>query len=87
MNEDSPYWSIDVPGLDRESALELVRLIVEQNAKLAPIPVDPHFFMTLHLDRESVEVLRDSLRRDQLDHVGVSLLEALEEWLEWPGSA
>lgn len=42
--------------------------------------IDPHLWFTVHMDRETVEILAASLRAaPPLD--GMSMLETFEEWL------
>lgn len=74
-----PYWSIDVPGLDEEDAKELVLLAGERSGNGATV-IDPSHWLTLHMDRETVEIIASALRQCG-DEKAQSLLEEMDEWL------
>ena len=84
-NEDtadqSLYWGIDMPGLTREQAVELVSIIKSTGLDLEPILVNPAIFLTLHMDRDTVQALRSGLLGTQSDLIGDGLRESVEDWL------
>ncbi|MET9592317.1 hypothetical protein ABZY45_15385 [Streptomyces sp. NPDC006516] len=79
---DFPYWSIDMPGLDERRAVELAGLVRQSGAGIEPTLVDPMLWLTLHLDRETVEVVRDALASAPTTAVTASLVESFDEWLD-----
>ncbi|MFE3514448.1 hypothetical protein [Streptomyces sp. NPDC059166] len=81
---DRPYWSIDMPGLDEHRAAELAGLVRRSDAGIMATPVDPRFWLTLHLDRETVEVIREALAAAPATAVTAALVESFDEWLDRP---
>ncbi len=74
-----PYWSIDVPGLDENDAKELVQLAGKRSG-VGGFVVDPHHLLTWHMDRATVEILADVLRRCG-DESTQTMLEEMTKWL------
>ncbi|MFB6520281.1 hypothetical protein [Streptomyces sp. NPDC056401] len=89
MNDDPdfPYWGIDIPGLRKGQAVEVAELIQQSDAEIVPTLVDPKLWLTLHLDRETVEVMRDALMSAGQTIVTTSLIESFDEWLDWSADA
>lgn len=89
VNEDPdfPYWSIDIPGLREGQAAEVAELIQQSDAEIVPTLVDPKLWLTLHLDRETVEAMRDALMSTGQTIVTTSLIESFDEWLDWSADA
>ena len=84
------YWSVDLPGLSRSSAEELLRIAERAGMSTAGSLVDPAQFLTAHLDRDTVEAVYAALSRmrsseddaSQSDaHTVNGFRELLEEWL------
>lgn len=83
---DQPfYWSLDIPSMTAGQALQAISAIKEKGLGLEPLLVDPANFLTLHLDRESVQAMVDGLAGVRSDPVNDGLRESLEEWLTWLG--
>jgi hypothetical protein len=85
-----PYWSLDLPGLSQAKAQELLGMAERAGMSFGGTLVDPAQFLTLHVDRPTVEVIRDVLSRrressdmaSQSDGVMINgFIELLEEWL------
>lgn len=79
---DFPYWSIDMPGLDERRAVELAGLVRRSVDGIVPTLVDPKLWLTLHLDRETAEVIREALASATPTAVTSSLVESFDEWLD-----
>jgi len=79
---DFPYWSIDMPGLDERRAAELADLVRRSDAGIVPTLVDPRLWLTVHLDRETVEVIRDALASAPATATTAALVESFDEWLD-----
>ncbi|MFE5570658.1 hypothetical protein ACFQ68_37085 [Amycolatopsis japonica] len=78
-------WSIDLPDLTADEASQAVSAIKGRGLASDPLLVDPAVFLTLHLDRESVETLLTGLAAGPANAVSNSLKESFEEWLAWRG--
>ena len=52
------YWGIDVPGLTADQAAALVVVVGDTFPDLQGLPVDPAEFLTLSMDRATVEILK-----------------------------
>jgi hypothetical protein len=85
------YWSIDIPGLQEEEAMEVVEWARREGHGIDAIPADPRLFLTLHLPREAVEYLARLLAKRR-EILGLSLdaydddsalLEDFTDWLDW----
>jgi hypothetical protein len=85
-----PYWSIDLPGLSRSSAEELLQVAEQEGLSVSGSLVDPALFLTLHIDRETVDAVCTALSRvdwpDAAAGQPVSAIvngfrELLQEWL------
>jgi hypothetical protein len=72
------YWNVDIPGLTEEQAESLVACCPE----LPGTVVDPRQWFTVHMDRETAEVLRSALLSLGPDSIGVGLRESVEDWLD-----
>jgi hypothetical protein len=88
-----PYWSVDLPGLSRSSAEQLLQVAQQEGLSVSGSLVDPALFLTLHIDRETVDAVCAALSRiDWPDAVAgqpVSAIvngfrELLQEWLNGP---
>jgi hypothetical protein len=88
MTDASPsdsYWSVDIPGLTEGQA----KAIADNSEGLGYFgtghAVDPHRWLTMHMDRWTVEFLEravnDLLKRDVLAEGG-GLLETYRGWLQ-----
>ncbi|WP_144024150.1 hypothetical protein [Amycolatopsis keratiniphila] len=84
--EQSFCWSIDLPELTAEEASQAVSALKGAGLASDPLLVDPAVFLTLHLDRESVETLLAGLAVGPANAVSDSLKESFEEWLAWHGA-
>lgn len=78
LNRDY-YWSVDAPGLTAESAALLADMAIADG--YAASTVDPGHFLTMHMDRGTVEILRDALTARPGGTGGQALLELLSDWL------
>jgi hypothetical protein len=82
------YWSIDIPGLTREQAMDLQERLAPE-FDFGVIVTSPRDFMTRGFDRSSVELLAYCLRAglaaggmSHEDEAGaLSMLEDCDEWL------
>jgi|SRR3954468_8840202 hypothetical protein len=81
------YWSLDMPGMTAGQALQVISVIKGKGLGLEPLLVDPANFLTLHLDRESVQAMVHGLAGVRPDPVSDGLRESLEEWLTWLGDS
>jgi hypothetical protein len=75
------YWSIDFPGLTAMDARRICDLVGHSGLAYDAIPVDPGSFLTLHMDRSTVELLVAALAGAQADAGVQSMVEVLGEWL------
>lgn len=82
-DDDFPYWGIDIPGLRESQAADVASLIRQSETGTEPILVDPKLWLTLHLDRETVEAMRAALMSTGRSMITASLIESLDEWLDW----
>jgi hypothetical protein len=88
-NDDWHYWSLDLPGLTETQAVNLLGVVKGKGLAEASI-VDPRKFLTLHLDRVTVECLRDALKvvsnisglPSGTNRVCAGMMEDFGEWLE-----
>ncbi|MEU8387078.1 hypothetical protein [Micromonospora sp. NPDC048842] len=78
------YWSLDLPGMTADQAVQVGSVIKDQGIDLEVLLVDPSNFLTLHLDRESVEAIVAGLTVVRSNPVNDSLRESLEDWLAYP---
>lgn len=81
---DDYYWSVDVPGLDATSADRLAEHAAAHG--YSATTVDPEHFLTLHMDRETVEMLRDALSGLPTDDPSQPILEIFVSWLAAVGA-
>ncbi|WP_433529540.1 hypothetical protein ACQPYA_25145 [Micromonospora sp. CA-263727] len=72
------YWSVDIPGLTQEQA----EALASRFPGLPGTAVDPRQWFTVHIDRETVEVLKRALESVEVDSVGTGLREIAEDWLD-----
>jgi hypothetical protein len=79
------YWSLDIPGMRADQALQVVSTIKASGLALEALLVNPANFLTLHLDRESVETIVAGLAEVRSNPVSDGLRESLEDWLIWLG--
>jgi hypothetical protein len=85
---DEPfYWSIDIPGMTANQAQQVISAIKGRGLALEPLLVDPANFLTLHLDRESVETMAAGLAEVRSNPISDGLRESLEDWLTWRADA
>lgn len=75
------YWSLDLPGLTHDGAAALLRF-AEQNGESFGSLVDPGEFLTVHLDRDTVETICAALKISECDPGADSLLEIFQAWLD-----
>jgi hypothetical protein len=63
IGNDDPYWSLDIPGLTEAQANQLLDRIREKHLGSFGFgtAIDPAAWLTLHLDRASVQMLYDGL--------------------------
>jgi len=84
------YWSVDLPGLDRPAAQELLEIAKEAGMSDVGSLVDPAVFLTLHLDRSTVLAISAVLARAQMAEdpecsealIVAGYRESLDEWLQ-----
>jgi hypothetical protein len=72
------YWSVDIPGLTEGQAQSLLDCCPD----LSGTAVDPRQWFTVHMDRETAEVLRTALLDLERNSIGVGLREIVEDWLD-----
>ena|ERR1700680_1041311 len=86
-----PYWTVDLPGLSRTKAHELLAMAEQAGMSFGGTIVDPAQFLTLHLDRQTVESLYRALSVSQphqkcsirIDPAIVNgIRDVLKEWLD-----
>jgi hypothetical protein len=81
---DDPYWSVDIPGLREEEARQLLQWASANRAGWFGngTAVDPREWLTLNLDRESVQMLLDALRAaPNLAPGADAMAEDFADWL------
>jgi hypothetical protein len=91
---DRSSWFVDLPGIGRSQAEELLALAVKAGLTPGGTVVDPREIFTAHLDRYTVEGLYCALISAEKDEASVrteghdahALREALKEWLDQNGS-
>jgi hypothetical protein len=82
--DEDAYWSIDIPGLTESQADELLAL-ARANDFGDGVAVGPREWLTMHLDRGSVQTLLDALLRHA--EAGADVGGLAEEMQEWLGTA
>lgn len=90
MISDDEYWSIDIPGLTHEVAVDIQQAFAPPRTGLGVILLDPGTFLVRAFDRSTVEILTrclkmglDSATLDRLDQLGAeNLLDEMNSWLE-----
>ena len=84
-----PYWSVDLPGLSRSSAEQLLQVAQHEGLSVSGSLVDPALFLTLHVDRETVDAVCAALSRvdwpdavagQQVSAIVNGFRELLQEW-------
>jgi hypothetical protein len=85
VGADERFWSVEVPGLSKEEAGQLAAFARTRelgwfgSADL----IDPGAFLTLHLDRDSAQMVYDGLMANPAtatpEH---GLAGAIREWLD-----
>ncbi|RZU16409.1 hypothetical protein EV645_3973 [Kribbella rubisoli] len=82
---DDVYWSIDFPGIDGARAQAIVDSAEQLGLASGGIVADPDDYLTLHLDRDTVESLIVALA--DVEAIGRSaestvrgVLDILNEW-------
>lgn len=85
VSEQPFYWGVDAPDMTADQASWVVSTIKGAGLGLEPMRVDPGVFLTLHLDRESVEAIVNGLASVPANPVSDGLRESLEDWLNWLG--
>jgi hypothetical protein len=89
--EGGYFWAVNLPGLTREQAEKLLVMAERAGMSFGGSTVNPSEFLTLHLDRASVEILFEALGAAQdarkpsepADaHALASLRDELRQWLE-----
>ena len=88
--ESGRYWSLDVPGLTQLEAEDLRSFIRDSGISDFATTVDPSTFLTLHLDRDTVNSLLRAVEHER-SHVAAEspdqaapldgLADALGDWL------
>jgi hypothetical protein len=79
------YWFIDLPGLSRAQAEELLGMAVRAGMSFGGTTLDPGLFLTLHFDRATVESVFCALCSIEGSEEGravSSVTEVLKEWLD-----
>jgi hypothetical protein len=76
------YWSVDIPGLTELEAHRLLRWVETESVgwHAKGTALDPRVFLTLHLDRASVQMLYDDMMRSPV-RSAPGIAEELEGWL------
>lgn len=82
-----PYWAVDLPGLSRPQAEELLGIAQQAGMSYGGTTVDPREFLTLHLDRDTVLTilwaLNARLQNEPFDPAAVAgVADILREWIE-----
>jgi hypothetical protein len=73
------YWSVDIPGLTADSAALLAEAAIADGYPAST--VDTRDFLTMHMDRGTVEILRDALTARPSGPGTQGLLELLSDRL------
>lgn len=81
MNWDDRYWSVDLQGLDEAGATVIVGVAESLPGVIGGQAVDPRTWLTLHLDRDTVESLAAALRAAPSTTIGASMFQEFDEWL------
>ena len=83
-SDDSRYWSVDIVGLTKEGAEGVVEFAGSTQEVVGASIVDPDVWLTMHIDRSTVEelviALSDNRRTSPTACAGI--LEWMREWLE-----
>ena len=79
---DDQYWSMDVPGLTEAEAKELLEWVEAKQLGWfgSASAVDPASFLTLHLDRDSAQMIYDGLMSNPAT-AQQGLAGTIGEWL------
>ena len=90
-NKGGYFWAVNLPGLTRHQAEALLTMAERAGMSFGGTTVDPAEFLTLYLDRPSVEILVQALNAvppgwepaEPADTYGLaSMREELREWLD-----
>jgi hypothetical protein len=85
------YWDLDIPGLDGEEARHLASVIKDHSDVQQVILSDPSLFLTLRLDKRTVEALVQAVTvalREVMDDEDKGVLSGLrEDFDEWLATA
>lgn len=86
------YWSVVVPGMTEEQADWLLSEGGKGPHGLLGSVVDPTYFLSLHIDRHSAEVLKEALlllesgsAGTEAKGIGRGLREAVDDWIDGGG--
>lgn len=89
--ENDAIWSIDFFGIDQDAAEAIADSAKRLGLANDVMVVDPDFFLTLHLDMETVVSLREALSRGPSGRgvrtIGTAVEDTLDEWLAARGQA
>lgn len=75
-----PYWSVDIPGLGEQQADELTRYAEEQ-LDLRGSSINPDLFLTMHVDRDTVQAMALAMSSSSHEPIVGAVLESMTEWL------
>lgn len=83
--EDDAIWSIDFFGIDKNAAEAIADSAKRLGLANEAIVVDPDFFLTMHLDMDTVIHLREKLSQrpsgKEGQTRGTAVEDAIDEWL------
>jgi hypothetical protein len=77
------WWTISNTAMSKAQALAAAQQIEERFPDVGALAVDPRRSLTLHMDRSTVELLREGLAElVAAGRDGSLMIEILDEWLE-----
>lgn len=80
--DEDRWWTISVTAMSEAQAIAAAREIQERFPAVYADAVDPRFFMTMHTDRSTTQLLRDGLSTLAVEGRDCgSMIEIIDSWL------
>src|SRR5260221_3362717 len=81
-DDRSVFWTISTTAMTEAEARVAADMIHQTYPEVLTDPVDPRHALTLHMDRSTVELLREAVARFTASRPeAVGMVEILDDWL------
>lgn len=81
-SDSADYWTVATTAMRREEAEAAAELITATYPGVLASSINPRYFMSLHMDRWTVQALRDAVALFEASGGDVgSMREQFDEWL------